>query len=771
MFKIKNYSKFFIFLTLIIFISSIAVVSASDLNETAGDEIQVSNEIEVEQYADESPINEETNVDDDLIDLSECSSIVLHVSDNEGVISVRRDATNPVDLIIEKGYWGNIEYQKQYKNPDGYFAHAIVTSNGWLIGNGGVTDGSVFRQIESIASEMVVNNVISDAYLSRIYSIMSGYSLGHFVIKSSDGTYGVVFNNLYHVGKLQPGQFVVCPNVYSMSQKGTYDHSLSPVDASIKLGYTDSYGVNRRNLMTYHWKLTKSSNGLSYSVDSYASNDNGAGCGKSTASLADNLYYYNNYISRSSLPVTPNKLFLGTHVFDGSTIEIFKLLSPISSTLVGDNIEIKYQVNYIPHTTPVVKFAIPEGFEFNSASISKGTYLFVTDARIVVWTLTDCDANNFITLSLKAVKSGQYDLLHALNEDFVDSVKLSANEYGALISAGDVNKYCRGPERLNVYLRDPSNQPIIGENVIININGVDYTRATDENGLASIAINLNPGDYPISARYNGRFGANSTSASVHVLSTVSGNDIVKMYKNATQYQAKFKDTSGNPLVNGDITFNINGVFYNRKTDASGQASLNINLNPGRYVITAINGINWDQHANIVEVLPILVDGHDLTKYYRNDSVYSIRVLDDVGNPLSGVDVVFNINGVFYTRTSNATGYANLNLRLQPDQYIVTAEYKTFMTSNIITVLPVLFANDAVSYTNESNFHVKLIDGQGNPYANQSIEFNINGVIYNNVTDDGGIANLFIYLPDGEYVVTSTYDEYSISNRVTIKNNG
>ena len=55
------------FLVLIIFISSIAVVSASDLNETAGDEIQVSNAIEVEQYADESPINEETNVDDDLI--------------------------------------------------------------------------------------------------------------------------------------------------------------------------------------------------------------------------------------------------------------------------------------------------------------------------------------------------------------------------------------------------------------------------------------------------------------------------------------------------------------------------------------------------------------------------------------------------------------------------------------------------------------------------------------------------------------------------------
>ena len=754
------------------FISSLSMVSASDLNETVADEIQQSNTIEVKQYADESPAGDvETNSDDDLINLSECSSIVLHVNDNEGVLSVRRDATNAVDIIIENGYWGDIEYQKQYKNPDGYFAHAIVTSNGWLIGNGGVTDGSTFRQIESIASEMVVNNVISDAYLSRIYNIMSQYSLGHFVIKSGDGTYGVVFNNIYHTGKLNPGQFVVCPNVYSMSQKGTYDAGLSPVDAAIKLGYTDSFGVNRRNLMTYHWKLTTSPNGLSYSVDSYASNDNGAGCGRSTASLSDSIYYYNNFISRYSLPVTPNKMGLGTHIFEKSALEIFKLLTPISAALVGENIELKYQVNYISHTSPFVQFAIPEGFEFNTARISKGTYNYYSDSRVVFWNLNDCDANNYITLSLKAVTPGNYELVYSLNNNFVNSIKLGINEYGALISAANVNKYCRGPEKLNIYLKDIKNNPIAGEKIAININGIDYQRTTNENGLASIAINLNPGDYTVTAKYNGRFGANSTSADVHISSTVSGNDIVKMYRNGTQYYAKFTDTSGNPLVNGDISFNINGVFYNRKTDGSGQAKLNINLNPDTYIITAINGLNNEQHSNTVEVLPILVEGHDLTKYYRNDSVYSIRVLDDVGNPLANADVTFNINGVFYTRTSNATGYANLNLRLEPDRYIVTAEYKTFKCSNFVTILPVLFAEDTVSYTNESNFSAKLIDGQGNPYPGQIIDFNINGVRYTNVTDSNGIANLFVNLADGEYLVTSTYDEYSISNKITIRNEG
>ena len=143
-------------------------------------------------------------------------------------------------------------------------------------------------------------------------------------------------------------------------------------------------------------------------------------------------------------------------------------------------------------------------------------------------------------------------------------------------------------------------------------------------------------------------------------------------------------------------------------------------------------------------------------------------MDDVGNPLANQTVLFNINGVFYNRQSNASGYANLNIRLQPDEYIVTAEYKGYMHSNIVKVLPVLFGNDTESHVNESNFCVKLIDGQGLPYANQSIEFNINGLIYTNITNENGIANLFVNLAKGEYLVTSSYDEYNINNKITMK---
>ncbi len=758
------------FILVFVFLIAITSVSAQDIgNDTVASqdlEELSSADIDVERYADGAIIYDADQTDDDLINLSECSSAVFQVSDNEGVICVRRDATNAADIHIEDGKWGDIGYLKQYKTSGGYFSHAIVTSNGYLIGNGGVTDGSVFRQIESIASEMVVNNQITNDYLSRIYNIMSGYSLGHFVIKASDGTYGVVFTNLYHVGKLQPGQYVLCPNVYSKSQKGNYDSSLSPVDAAIKQVYKDSYGVNRRNIMTYHWKLTKSFNGLSYAVDSYASNDDGSGVGRSTASLADNVYYFNNFHSKNSLPLARDKLFLGTYVFDNS-IEVFKLLTPVSSCLVGDNIELKYQVNYIAHSSPIVQFALPEGFDFNNATVSKGNYRFDSN-RIVVWNLNDCDMNNYITLSLKAIKSGQFDFYHSLDNDFVGSDKLFANVYGALLLADDVNKYYKGPERLNIYLKDANNNPIVGENITVNINGVDYKRASDNNGFVSLAINLDSGDYLVNVSYNGRFGSDSKEVTVKVSKTIEGNDIVKMFRNETQFYAKFIDTSGNPLANQAVTFNINGVFYTKNTNASGYAKLSINLRPETYILTAYNPVNNEKKGFNITVRPLICENSDIVKYYKNATQYTAKVYNKDGSLAVGKNVTFNINGVFYNKTVDENGTVTLAINLNPGKYIITALYEGYDAGNNVFVKTVLITDDlSMKFQEGCKFNATVLDGQGNPLANQTVVFNINGVFYNRTTEDNGVASLNINLLKGKYIITSTWNNFQVGNKITI----
>ena len=160
---------------------------------------------------------------------------------------------------------------------------------------------------------------------------------------------------------------------------------------------------------------------------------------------------------------------------------------------------------------------------------------------------------------------------------------------------------------------------------------------------------------------------------------------------------------------------------------------------------------------------------DLTKYYRNDSQYTIRLLDDKGNPVGANEsVVFNINGVFYTRYTNASGVAKLNINLAPGDYILTAEYNGLKISNNIKVLPILKANDLKMYYRDgSKFVATLLDGQGKAFSGQNITFNINGVFYIRMTDGNGVARLNINLMSGEYIITSSYNGLNIANKVTI----
>ena len=140
------------------------------------------------------------------------------------------------------------------------------------------------------------------------------------------------------------------------------------------------------------------------------------------------------------------------------------------------------------------------------------------------------------------------------------------------------------------------------------------------------------------------------------------------------------------MKNVSVRFNINGVLYTRTTNASGQAKLNINLPQGEYIITAVNPENGEMHTNNITVLSSITDNADLVKYYKNDSQYVVTVLGSDGNPVgAGENVTFNINGVFYTRTTNASGQAKLNINLNPGNYTITAQYKDCRVSNNIEV--------------------------------------------------------------------------------------
>ena len=254
--------------------------------------------------------------------------------------------------------------------------------------------------------------------------------------------------------------------------------------------------------------------------------------------------------------------------------------------------------------------------------------------------------------------------------------------YAYNVSAPGLVKYYGNPKKFNVTVLD-NDKAITNKSVYITINGVTYERITDENGVASLNVRLNSGYYDVNVQVD----EITINSSVTINSTVSGSDLTKVYRNDTQYSAVFYDNEGNPLKNTMVSFNVNGIVYNKSTDSNGVATLNINLPVGEYIITAINLYTGEMHSNNITVLSHFIEHGDFEKIYNTTAPYVIKICDMAGNVCGAGEIVtFNINGVFYNRTSDANGNVALNINLIPGEYIITDYYREERVSDKITVL-------------------------------------------------------------------------------------
>ena len=259
------------------------------------------------------------------------------------------------------------------------------------------------------------------------------------------------------------------------------------------------------------------------------------------------------------------------------------------------------------------------------------------------------------------------------------------------VETHDVEMYYKDGTRFIADIRDENKNPLENIPVTFNINNVTYARQSNDEGHASVALNLASGKYEITTTVKDEQSQNNT---ITIKSTIYGADVVKIYRNSTQYSAKFLDTSGNDLKNTPVSFNINGVFYTRVTDENGIAKLNINLVQGNYILTAINPQNNEKISNNITVLPTITNNRDIVKYYKNGTKYTVCILENNGGIVgSDHEVEFNINGILYHRQTNILGIASLNLNLPPGDYIITANYDGCKVSNNIKILPTLKASD------------------------------------------------------------------------------
>ena len=358
------------------------------------------------------------------------------------------------------------------------------------------------------------------------------------------------------------------------------------------------------------------------------------------------------------------------------------------------------------------------------------------------------------------VETGDLDVDPPSGIDDINNVTYSKSEdtREPVIYGEDLSMYYKNGSRYEVSIYQDGkiiNSQNNDSKVIFNVNGVNYTKEL-VNGKASIGINLNPGNYTITTFYHYTDGLATKTNNIEVLSTILANDVVKFFRNGTQYCAKFLDGCGSPLVNASVIFNINGVFYKKQTDDNGMAKLNINLRPGVYILTAMHPDALMYGSNITVLSTILAN--DVVKFFRNGTQYCAKFLDGCGSPLVNASVTFNINGVLYKKQTDYEGIARLNINLFPGKYILTAMHPDgLMYGYNITVLSTIHGDDIVKFfRNGTQYCAKFLDGCGSPLVNASVIFNINGVFYKKQTDDNGMARLNINLFPGEYILTAIH---------------
>ena len=281
-------------------------------------------------------------------------------------------------------------------------------------------------------------------------------------------------------------------------------------------------------------------------------------------------------------------------------------------------------------------------------------------------------------------------------------------------SAGRIGNY------FVVKLVDENNNPLAGVLIQIGFNGVIYNRTTDSQGGARLQINLANEDLYTFAicflgddEYNASFEvakitvdkkypkpnkANSTTTAEKVNKTQKNTrlktsiiysdmvteSVLKVDGRAGKYfVVKLVDNNNKALANVPIKIGFNGVIYNRTTNASGQARLQINLLKVTLYTFAISYLGDEKYQASFEVAKITVKQHTpkLTapaktfKASAKTKTVSATFKSSNGNALKGKKIKFTINGKTYTATTNAKGVASVKIALTKKRtYTATAKF-------------------------------------------------------------------------------------------------
>ncbi len=239
----------------------------------------------------------------------DCCLVMVCLGDGHDIISYRRDAQYPADIIIEKTKFRGHNAIHEYKKDGGYFTHLIITGEDWIIGVGGKDDPQLNKKLEELGIGIISKKRILKQDMEKAEGILKENGWGFFIIKSSNGEVGLTaYDNrigadTIRIFKIRKGEYVKVTNNPNCCEQGNFtEFDVNPWKAAIKIAATDPYGLHRRDITTYEYKQGE--------VKVWASFDGGKLLEGATGS-PDDIKFMGHEIASEKIPSAPNARFLG----------------------------------------------------------------------------------------------------------------------------------------------------------------------------------------------------------------------------------------------------------------------------------------------------------------------------------------------------------------------------------------------------------------------------------------------------------------------------
>ena len=375
------------------------------------------------------------------------------------------------------------------------------------------------------------------------------------------------------------------------------------------------------------------------------------------------------------------------------------------------------------------------------------------------------------------------------DDSYEASNNLTSNfEVLPTIKANDITKYYKGSTQYSATFLDSQGNVLANRDVTITVNGKDYVKRTDGNGVASLDIDLKPGSYKVVS--TDPVTGYKLTTTFTILSTIVAKNTYKVVGDSKKFTAKFLKSNGKALANKYIKFKLKGKTYKVKTNKNGVASLSLKkLKKGTYKIYCYNkdGLSKTFKIKVYKKVSTRL----ITNYYlflkKNKKTVKVTLVNSLGYaPTSGKTIKFTLKGKSYYKKTNSKGAAYLKLpSLKKGVYTIkykfsgTSNYKASSASSKIAVIstknPTLSVKSTTTFGHGAGTPFKVsVTAGGVPLGKRTVIFNVDGNTYTKTTNSKGIASLPINLEIGNYVIKSSVKKDSkvnakeISTAITVK---